>query len=39
MIHDDPHAAVKGILVGLTLSLSVWLCAALALVVVIGGGR
>lgn len=37
--HDDTHAAVKGILIGLTFSLGLWLCAALALVVVIGGGR
>ena len=36
---DDTHAAVKGILIGLTLAAGLYLCAALALVVVIGGGR
>lgn len=35
----DDLQAIKGILIGLTLSLGPWACAALALIVVIGSGR
>ena len=35
----DDLQSIKGILIGLTVSLGLWACAALALIVVIGGGR
>lgn len=38
MNYEDLEA-IKGILIGLTLSLGLWACAALAAIVVIGGGR
>lgn len=38
MSSEDANPAI-GILIGLTLSLGLWACAALAAIVVIGGGR